>query len=102
MPNLLVRDIPERVYERLRERAASNRRSMSSEIVTMLERAVLPQPVDVDALIGEAEDVHRLFAEPLPDLISKGKREGRRYAEDLSVVAEPGDASKGRPKSPRR
>ncbi len=93
MPNLTVRDIPTRVYERLRRRAASNRRSMSSEIVTMLEEAVLPRPIDVDALIAEAEAVHARFTEPLPDLISEGKREGRRYVEDASVVAEP-DVSK--------
>ena len=72
MPNLTVRDIPTRVYERLRRRAASNRRSMSSEIVTMLEEAVLPRPIDVDALIAEAEAVHARFTEPLPDLISEG------------------------------
>ena len=90
MPNLTVRDIPDQVYERLRERAASNRRSMSSEIVTLLEEAVLPRPIDVDALIAEAEAVHARFPEPLPDLVSAGRREGRRYEAGVSVVAEPG------------
>jgi len=94
MPNLTVRDIPTRVYERLRERAASNRRSMSSEIVTMLEEAVLPRPIDVDALIADAEAAHSRFATQLPDLISEGKREARRYEGGLSVVAEPDGPSK--------
>lgn len=89
MPTLTVRDIPDRVYERLREQAAANRRSMSSEIVTLLERALLPQPVDTEALIAEAAAFQDRFPEPLPDLAAEGKRAGRRYEDDL----EPGDAS---------
>lgn len=89
MPNLLVRDIPEDVYERLRERATSNRRSMSAEIITLIAEAVTPRLVDADALIAEAESVHAHFAGPLPDLISEGKQAGRREAEARLAVAEP-------------
>ncbi len=79
MPTLTVRNIPEPVYQRLLERADRHHRSMSNEIVTLLEQALLPQPVDVDALIAEAEAVHALFTDPLPDVIAEGKRTGRRY-----------------------
>ena len=79
MPALTVRDIPPRLYERLRERAARNRRSLSGEVVTLLEETLLAQPVDPEALIAEAEAFHARFERPLPDLVSEGKREGRRY-----------------------
>lgn len=85
MPNLTVRDIPERVYKRLRERASAHRRSLSSEIVVLLEEQLLPQPLDAKAIIREAEAVHARFAEPLPDLVAAGKRAGRRYEDDSTV-----------------
>ena len=78
MPTLTVREIPLRVYERLRERAGRSRRSMSAEIVTLLEETLLPQPIDVDTLVAEAKAVHSRFLEPLPDLTAEGKRAGRR------------------------
>ncbi|MFV1979599.1 MAG: Arc family DNA-binding protein [Rhodothermia bacterium] len=78
MPTLTVREIPERVYERLRERSGRNRRSMSAEIVTLLEETLLPQPIDADKLIAEAEAVHSRFPKPLPDLAAVGKPAGRR------------------------
>lgn len=83
MPTLTVRDIPDRVYDRLRERAAMHRRSMSNEIVVLLEQSLLPQPIDADTLLAEAEAVHARFPEPLPDLIAEGKRAGRRYEDDV-------------------
>ena len=98
MPTLTVRDIPDRVYDRLRERAACHRRSMSSEIVTILEETLLPQPIDAETLIAEAEALHARFPQPLPDLTSKGKRAGRRYEDGLSAGDDDtaGDVS-GRP-----
>ena len=83
MPTLTVRDIPKSLYEHLRERATRHRRSMSSEVVMILESAVGPRPIDVEELIREAEEVHALFREPLPDRTAEAKR-GRRYENDLS------------------
>lgn len=95
MPTLTVRAIPDRVYDRLRERAQQNRRSMSSEIVLLLEQALLPHPLDTDALIAEAKAFHARFPEPLPDLGAEGKRAGRKYEEDLTPSARPSDVSPG-------
>lgn len=84
MPTLTVRDIPDRVYDRLRERAARNRRSMSGEIVTLLEQSLLPRRVDTEALIAEAVAFHDRLPEPLPDLVAEGKRAGRKYEGEIS------------------
>jgi plasmid stability protein len=77
MPALTVRDIPDHLYERLRERAERRRRSMSAEIVTMLEESFLPRRVDAEKLIAEAQEIHDRLARTLPDLTAEGKREGR-------------------------
>lgn len=83
MPTLTVRDIPQDLYERLRERASDNRRSMSSEIVVLLERTLQPQLLDPEALIAEAEAFQARFSKPLPDLTTEAKRAGRNYEDDL-------------------
>ena len=79
MPALTVRDIPPRLYEALRESAARHRRSLSGEIVTLLEETLTPQPVGPETLIAEAEAFHARFEGDLPDLVEEGKRAGRRY-----------------------
>lgn len=78
MSTLTVRNIPEPVYERLREQAGRNRRSMSSEIVMLLEQALMPEPLATEALIAEIQAFRARFPEPLPDLIAEGKRAGRK------------------------
>ncbi|MEM8557848.1 MAG: Arc family DNA-binding protein [Bacteroidota bacterium] len=82
MPTLTVRDIPESVYRRLKERASTNRRSMSGEIVTLLEAALLPKPTGSDPFLKEAEAFHQRFPVALPDLTAEGKRAGRLHDDD--------------------
>lgn len=79
MPALTVRNIPPRLYERLRERAERHRRSLSGEVVTLLEETLRTQPFDPEALIAEATAFHARFEQTLPDLAAEGKRQGRRY-----------------------
>jgi plasmid stability protein len=40
MPILHVRNVPERLYTRLQRRAEAQRRSLSAEVITLLEWAV--------------------------------------------------------------
>lgn len=49
MPNLLVRDVPERVVETLKRRAASHHRSLQQEMLQILEQAT-EQPSEMTAV----------------------------------------------------
>jgi plasmid stability protein len=40
MANLHVRNVPEELYERLQERARAERRSLSAEVIALLERGL--------------------------------------------------------------
>jgi plasmid stability protein len=40
MPILHVRNVPDALYDRIRQQAAANNRSISAEVVTLLQRAV--------------------------------------------------------------
>lgn len=79
MPTVTVRNLSERLYERLKERAEGNRRSLNNEVLHLLEEALLPRGLDTESLIDEAEAAEAWFDEPLPDLIDEGIKTGRKY-----------------------
>ena len=77
MPALLIRDLPEELHQKLKQRAAANHRSMSRELLVLLEEALHdsagPPPL-------EAVDRMRVSgAKPLTqDLLEEARREARR------------------------
>lgn len=42
MPNLSIKDVPEEIAERLRQRAARNHRSLQGELMAIIQDAVQP------------------------------------------------------------
>ncbi len=44
MPTITVRDVPAFVHERLKRRAEAHNRSLSGEVIELLEQAVLGPP----------------------------------------------------------
>ncbi len=63
MPNLTVKNIPPILYERLKQRAADNRRSINSEILMIIEQALLTRTsAEVERLIEGARKIRELTA----------------------------------------
>jgi plasmid stability protein len=54
MASLTLKNIPPGLHEQLRQRAASNRRSLSQEALACLEQAAASEPVDVGQLLARA------------------------------------------------
>jgi len=54
MPTITVKNIPEQLYERLKQAAEANRRSINSEVIVCIERAVGSHRIDPDEMIAEA------------------------------------------------
>lgn len=79
MATITVKNIPEDLYEALKERAALNRRSINSEIIVCIESVVRSRRLDTDAFIARA----RLLREKTADYIitdeelNRAKNEGR-------------------------
>jgi len=44
MPAIVLKNVPQELHRRLREQAERNRRSMSQELLTIIERALRPLP----------------------------------------------------------
>jgi hypothetical protein len=58
MPALTLKQIPEEVYQRLRESARLNRRSVSSEAIARLERSLGPRRRGVEETLAALNDLH--------------------------------------------
>lgn len=53
MATLHVRNVPEALYERLRRRAEAQNRSLSAEVIVLLDRALDETDRDQVALLGD-------------------------------------------------
>ena len=73
MANALVRDLDDAVYERLKARAASNKRSLEAELREILTRA--STQVDIATARAEAEAMRR-------------RLEGRPHSDSGAILAE--------------
>lgn len=54
MPSLTVKNISDAVYQRLKQRAEINRRSLNSEIIACIEQAVSSQAIDPELILANA------------------------------------------------
>lgn len=57
MATLTIKNVPDDLYERLRARAAANRRSMNGEAIVCLEQVLCGPIVDEAALLDRARAV---------------------------------------------
>lgn len=80
MPTITLKNIPPDLYELLKESAAANRRSINSEIITHIERAVRGRKVNPEALLTRARELRQRTKEhPISDAAFKtAKLAGRR------------------------
>jgi len=80
MPNLTVKNIPPIVYERLKMQAENNRRSINSEIITILEQALqMRNTSEMEQILEGIRKVRELTAHYVAteEEITRWKNEGR-------------------------
>ena len=75
MPGLLIRDLPEDLHQKLKERAARNRRSLAKETLVILETALRETSV-VESV--EPPIPHKGRFQLTDEWIDQAKREGRQ------------------------
>lgn len=81
MPNLSIKDVPEALAAKLRERAAKNHRSLQGELMAIIEAAARePTGAGFDAGTVQPDWRRRLAAQGVPVL-----RQGWRSAEELAA-----------------
>lgn len=77
--SMTVKNIPEKLYEKLKARAGSSRRSVNSEIILILDEALGAHPVKAEDMIAIARALRaKTRGGPISDdFITRAKREGR-------------------------
>ena len=76
---ITVKNIPDALYERLKSLAKVNRRSINSEIIVCIEKAVISRRITVNELLENARRLRRLTAGHSigNDDFNQAKAEGR-------------------------
>jgi hypothetical protein len=74
MPDLLIRDLPDSLHRKLKERAAKNRRSLTKETVVVLEMALSGTRTIEGPEPPTPHQGHFLLTD---EWIDQAKREGR-------------------------
>jgi len=65
MPTLYVRNVPSELYERLRQEAASARRSLGAEAIELLRRSLTARSgVSLDQFLQDADRIRAKHALP--------------------------------------
>jgi plasmid stability protein len=79
MANISVKNIPDDLYERLKAVAEVNRRSLNSEIIVCIEKAVAARRIDLEKTLQSARQIREWTANyPIDDeQFSRAKTEGR-------------------------
>jgi plasmid stability protein len=79
MPNLTIKGVPQRLYLRLKRRAARHRRSLNSEVIICLEQAVDAALIDPESWLASVDRLRvRLSLTPLTKgALRKAKARGR-------------------------
>jgi len=79
VPTITVKNIPPELYERLKQSAKANRRSINSEIIVCIERAMGTQQARPQEIVASARQLREKTARYLinDDEFTRLKSEGR-------------------------
>jgi plasmid stability protein len=79
MPSITVKNIPDELYQNLKQSAGANHRSINGEVIACIERAVGRSKTDVEAVLARARRLRKLVrGRPISDAaFNKAKRAGR-------------------------
>ncbi len=79
MAAITVKNIPDDLYARLKQVAHLNHRSINSEIIVCIERALINQRMSTEEILARAREL-RAYTEKTPikeEEITAAKRDGR-------------------------
>lgn len=79
MPTITVENIPVDLYERLKQSAQAHRRSINSEIIVYIERAVHSRKINPEAVLARARQLRQKTISHLvsDDEFTQAKAAGR-------------------------
>lgn len=79
MANITIKDVPDELYEKLKDLAEEHRRSINQEVITCLERYIGREQVSADEQLKRARELRvtpksgELTESQLDEAINKGR-----------------------------
>jgi plasmid stability protein len=79
MANITVKNIPDDLYEQLKEYAAINHRSLNNEIIVCIEKAIRSRRFNKEAFLDRIQKIRREIKLPylIDEKLIEMKNEGR-------------------------
>ena len=79
MHSITIKNIPPDLYEKLKEKARVNRRSINNEVIHCIDRSLRSHRLDPEEFIAQIESIHRKYTFPriTPKDLKEGIRKGR-------------------------
>ena len=85
--SLSIKNVPDDVVERLRERAKRNHRSMQGELITILEEAIGPEKITLAEAVRRTKELGLKTEGDSTAMIREGRDSGRVTLRDLTARA---------------
>lgn len=79
MPTLNIKNVPDELYRRLKERAREHRRSINREAIVCLEGVLCSPPIDVDSFLDSVDRIQEgmNLTPPTEEMLNGAIDEGR-------------------------
>ena len=78
MATITLKNLPDELHERLKKRAAQNRRSLNNEVIACLEGTAAMESRDTDRFLAEARALRKTIGGYLTEKqLNRYKRSGR-------------------------
>ena len=79
MATITVKNVPDDLYQDLKQSAGANHRSINREVIACIERAVERREMDVEVILAEARQLREKWkGPPITDAeLTEAKRAGR-------------------------
>jgi len=79
MPSITIKNVPDEIYDKIKENAALNYRSINSEILYCLNKALNPKTINSEKIIAHVEEMQAKYKlTPLTEqILTNSKNSGR-------------------------
>jgi len=76
MPSITIKNIPDTLYQKIKEKAVAQRRSINSEIIHNLEQSITTHRISEEEVLYEA----RKFRKQVPQVLSEEEIQAAKEA----------------------
>ncbi|RMH35878.1 MAG: hypothetical protein D6690_07860 [Nitrospirae bacterium] len=78
MATITLKNVPDNLLRKLKQRAAQHRRSLNNEVIVCLESVIQNRPMDVDRLLERVRRIRKVPRKTLTDKTLKVLKEKGR------------------------